>query len=127
MSAGRRAALAFLVVTPLLAACDAGAVTGLALLPGALALLVIAGPLGRTGRAGAPIPCDGYEETVCQGGHIQRLCCPKGAKCNFDNGPFIACGHQTCVDGRDRGRCPSPLPRTVAAKDEADCTTKYGG
>jgi hypothetical protein len=87
---------------------------------------LVAGPLATRVRAGESIPCSGYEERACNNGNIARLCCPAGAKCNFANRPFVACGHETCVDGRDPGRCPAPAPRTFAAKDEVECRTKYG-
>lgn len=77
-------------------------------------------------RAGAPMPCGGYETTACQDGRLQTRCCPAGAKCNYRDEPFIGCGHGLCTTGGDPGRCLAPRPNVTAAKSEADCKTESG-
>jgi len=104
-----------LVLACALAACTSGpAEWGLAsgVVAALLTTLALAWP-ARLARAGAPMPCDGYEERSCDAGFVRTHCCPAGAKCNFDFPRFLDCGHGTCVVGGDRGRCPSPLPHTT--------------
>lgn len=89
----------------LLSACAQAGTHPLVLLLGVV--LVI--PLARVaGRAGAPIPCSGYEVRSCVDGRILDQCCPQGAKCNFENRPFTDCGAALCTE-RDRGHCPDPV------------------
>lgn len=89
-----------------MSACAQAGAHPLALLLGAA--LVI--PLARVAsRAGAPIPCSGYEAQSCVDGRISTQCCPQGAKCNFENRPFLHCGAGLCTE-RDRGHCPDPHP-----------------
>lgn len=90
---------------------------------GFLGVGILAWPL--TARAGAPIPCDGYEVQSCDGRMIQRQCCPAGARCNFEAPPYELCGNQTCVLGSDRGRCPSPQPTVDTKTKQADCRSGW--
>jgi hypothetical protein len=108
-----------------LAGCGAAVGAGGGLL---LALLVAlaAFALGRAAGAGAPMRCDGTETMVCENGHAYAKCCPKGAKCNYKNPPFVDCGHATCVLGGDVGRCPSPKPHATAARSKAACDKEHG-
>jgi hypothetical protein len=97
-----------------------------ALVVAAAALAVIGGSRTRTANAGSPAPCDGYEETVCQGGVISTRCCPKGKRCNFRNPPHVSCGDGYCVEGHDVGRCPAPQAQTTPAKSEGECKATSG-
>ncbi|MBT9559557.1 MAG: hypothetical protein IV100_26240 [Myxococcales bacterium] len=83
--------------------------------------------------AGPPMPrprCEGSESTSCSAtppkagervslGRIGYNCCPPTAKCNYAYVPFTECGHETCVYGRDPGRCPTrqPVVDPSASKD----------
>jgi hypothetical protein len=91
-----------------------------------LALLCCALLATVAARAGAPVPCDGTESWVCEGGRMVKHCCPKTAKCNYRNPPHIDCGDGTCVEGGDEGRCVPPQAARMAAKSEAECTKEYG-
>lgn len=89
----------------LLSACAQAGAHPLVLVLGALVVI----PLARVAsRAGAPIPCSGYEARSCVDGRILEQCCPQGAKCNFESGPFVDCGAGLCTE-RDRGHCPDPV------------------
>jgi hypothetical protein len=95
----------------------------LPLLVAMLAGLVLGAPRAR---AGAPVPCDGTEKRVCEGGRMTTHCCPKSAKCNYRNPPHIDCGDGTCVEGGDEGRCRPPQPVMSASKSEETCKKDYG-
>ncbi len=92
--------------------------------------------------AGPPMPrptCEGSESKTCSAtqpragerislGHIGYNCCPPGASCNYAYVPFTECGHETCVYGRDPGRCPTRQPAVDPnARKDGEKTCKYGG
>ncbi len=130
--------IAALVPVVLLVACAPaaggvpGAVLGIALFVGALALMTPGRRAAPEARAGAPIGCDGWEHRSCEGGRIQTQCCPKGAKCNFRDEPYLMCGHGLCTTSGDLGRCPSPEPAIFTSVDgpggqsEEACKATHG-
>ncbi|MCC6621245.1 MAG: hypothetical protein IT385_08320 [Deltaproteobacteria bacterium] len=99
------------------APADWGLVSGLV---AALTTLALALPM-RGARAGAPMPCQGYEATSCEDGFLRKHCCPEGTKCNFDFPRYLDCGQGTCVVGADIGRCPAPVPRVTPAAATPGC------
>lgn len=122
-TAGVASALLFVACSPSDMGAS-GALSGLAVFAGITALAGLGAR--RDARAGAPMPCDGYEETACDGERIVTHCCPKGAKCNFRDGPHVTCGHGLCRAGGDISRCAAPVATTTPAKSEADCKKDHG-
>jgi hypothetical protein len=83
-------------------------------------------------HAGSPVGCDGWESSYCNSGRVAAHCCPKNAKCNYRDPPFVECGHGLCAVGHDIGRCPAPEPSLFTMEpnpmgaDEASCKAKHG-
>lgn len=71
-------------------------------------------------------PCDGWEHESCgPNGHIERDCCPKGAKCTFRTAPHQSCGDGACVVGQDPGMCVPREPRVTGATTEVECAGNW--
>lgn len=101
-------------------------VLGLLLLPGRSRAELPPMSVERVTPPGGVVPpkCTGRWHEQCVDGRVSRRCCPRGAKCNYRNAPFVSCGYDTCVPGHDIGLCPEIQPRLAAppgAKKE-DCT-----
>jgi hypothetical protein len=103
-----------------LAGCDSGSAAL------SLGLVLIAWPLSRTASAGAPRHCPKRSPATCTGGLIATTCCsdnPDAPECRpgFEPPPFMSCGNQTCVLGRDPGRCTAPA-NEVTSLARTQCT-----
>lgn len=127
MTPPMRLALSCLVLT----ACAPGviggsgsALVGLVMVFG-LGLLLVPGR--RDVRASSSDDeCSGKESYYCAHGRIRERCCPKGAKCNYRDEPYLECGRGYCTTTGDLGRCPVPTPTTYNADDEASCRALKG-
>lgn len=108
-------------VSTLLVGCGPALAGGASLLLGVIAFVGLLLSVERRAAAGPPVPCSGYEVTLCSGGYLRKSCCPKGSKCNFQNPPHIECGNGYCVEGADRGRCPAPQPQIDTNSTAASC------
>ncbi len=99
-----------------------------------LGLIVLALPLARSAKAGAPLPCEERSPNVCTSGYIVNVCCsrdPSHPHCQsgFNPEPFVTCGSNLCVTGRDPGRCPSPVASHQSNVSAEQCrgSSSYGG
>lgn len=111
-----------------LAGCGPGAGIG------AGALLLLAWPLAHSAWAGPQMPCPKPGLELCRNGIIVTPCCsynddPEACGPNAVAEPFVTCGQNTCVPGRDPGRC-APAPngwlhgREIKGPD--DCKANHG-
>lgn len=102
---------------------------GALLFAGALALMTPTRRVVPAAQAGAPVGCDGWESNYCNEGSVGTHCCPKHAKCNFADPPYVDCGSGLCVTGFDVGRCKAPLPHVLpkgAADTKDKCAAEHG-
>lgn len=117
MRATNRAGLLIAIAASgaLLSACTQASPLALVVFGAGLVLV----PFSFRARAGAPLPCSGWEIAGCVDGRIQKACCPQGAICNFQSRPFVACGADLCTE-RDRGYCPDPVAKSDPGQDCGD-------